>query len=99
MTPILFVLSMPFEDGPSKMWVCSHCAMIEGALAVNRHWYEHVDVRRIGFEKPRQEVVALLGEENQWLPVLILEDKSIITKPEDIINHLAQVFGGAAVHP
>lgn len=99
MKPVLFVLSMPFEDGPGKMWICSHCAMIEGALAVNRHWYEHVEVSRIGFEKPRQEVVALLGEENQWLPVLILEDKSIITKPEEIINYLAQAFGGAAVHP
>jgi len=29
---------------------------------------------------------------------MILEDKSIIIKPEEIINHLAQAFGGAAVH-
>lgn len=31
MKPILFVLSMPFEDGPGNMRICSHCAMIEGS--------------------------------------------------------------------
>ncbi|AZZ97836.1 DUF3088 family protein [Pseudoalteromonas sp. R3] len=99
MKPILFVLNMPFEDGPGKMWVCSHCAMIEGALAVNHHWADKVDVRRIDFAKPRKAVVELLGEDNQWLPVLIMDNKKTLTQPEAIINYLAETFGGAAVHP
>ena len=99
MKPILFILTMPFEDGPGKMWVCSHCAMIEGALQFNPHWQERLDIRRIDFAKPRQQVVELLGEENQWLPVLILENKRTITDPVAIINHLASEFGGAAAHP
>ncbi|QPB84288.1 DUF3088 family protein [Pseudoalteromonas rubra] len=99
MKPKLFVLKMPFEDGPGKMWICSHCALIEGALSANPHWLEAIDVRRIGFAKPRSEVVALLGEDNQWLPVLILNKHHTITDPVEIINYLAEQFGGASVHP
>lgn len=99
MKPKLFVLKMPFEDGLGKMWLCSHCAMIEGSLAVNPHWHEHIDFKRIEFERPREELVTLLGEEHQWLPVLILDEKQTITKPVDIINYLAEKFGGAAAHP
>lgn len=99
MKPRLFVLNMPFEDGPGKMWICSHCALIEGALSVNQHWQDLVDIRRIDFAKPRAEIVELLGESNQWLPVLILEGNSTITDPVEIIDYLAQEFGGAMVHP
>ena len=90
---------MPFEDGPRKMWVCSHCAMIEGALAANKYWEQIVDVKRIDFPKPCIEIIELLGEENQWLPVLILDQNSTITDPIEIINYLAKQYGGAAVHP
>ncbi|MCF6436788.1 DUF3088 family protein [Pseudoalteromonas sp. MMG022] len=99
MKPKLFVLKMPFEDGPGEMWICSHCALIEGALSVNRHWEDVVDIRRIDFPKPRLEVIELLGEDNQWLPVLILEKSKTITDPIEIINYLAKEFGGAKVHP
>ncbi|KNC68407.1 DUF3088 family protein [Pseudoalteromonas ardens] len=99
MKPKLFVLKMPFEDGPGKMWICSHCALIEGALSVNPHWQEAVDVRRIDFPKPRSEVVALLGEDKQWLPVLVINKHNTITDPVEIINYLAAKFGGASVHP
>ncbi|MXR67090.1 DUF3088 family protein [Shewanella sp. JBTF-M18] len=97
--PKLFILKMPFEDGPGKFWICSHCVLIEGALAVNAHWCDQVDVRRIDFPKPRKEVVDLLGEANQWLPVLVLEDGKLIKEPNEVINYLADRFGGAAVHP
>lgn len=99
MKPKLFILKMPFEDGPGKMWICSHCALIEGALLANPQWEGLVDVCRIDFPKPRTEVIELLGEDNQWLPVLVLENKETIVKPVTIINYLAGKFGGAAVHP
>lgn len=35
-----------------------------------------LDVRVVDFERPRAEVVALLGEENQCCPSLILADPS-----------------------
>jgi hypothetical protein len=35
-----------------------------------------VDVRRIDFPRPRQEIIDLLGEENQYTPVLIVNEDS-----------------------
>ena len=99
MKPKLFVLKMPFEDGPGKMWICSDCVLIEGALSLNTHWEDMVDVRRIEFPKPRKEVVDILGDDKQGLPVLILENNKTITEPVEIINYLANEFGGAAAHP
>ncbi|MGD8426327.1 MAG: DUF3088 family protein [Balneolaceae bacterium] len=98
MKPTLFILKMPFEDG-DKTWFCTHCALIEGALKVNPHWKEAVDIRRIPFPKPRREVIELLGEENQWLPVLILSGQKTITDPIEITKYLAEACGGAAPHP
>ncbi|MDP2572638.1 DUF3088 family protein [Vibrio penaeicida] len=98
MKPILFVLKMPFQD-EGESWICSHCALIEGAIQVNQRWEDHIDIRRIDFPKPRREVVELIGEDKQWLPVLILEDNVTLTDPIEIINYLASTFGGAKVHP
>ena len=98
MKPRLFILRMPFEDGPGQIWICSHCAIIESALTINPHWIEMIDIQRIDFPKPRKELVAVLGEDDQWLPVLITEDRKI-NDPVEIVNYLARHFGGAAIHP
>jgi len=90
---------MPFEDGPGKYWFCTHCALIEGALKVNPNWEEEIEISRIEFPKPRMELVALLGEERQWLPVMVLPNGESISDPVAIINYLASNFGGAAPHP
>ena len=99
MKPILFVLRMPFEEGRGKFWFCTHCALIEGALISNPHWCEHVEVKRIEHPRPRQEVVELLGEESQSLPVLVLGKDHTITDPIEITQHLFDLYGGAAPHP
>ncbi|MCZ4279959.1 DUF3088 family protein [Kiloniella laminariae] len=113
MKPRLFVLEMPFTDpelvppSSSDSWFCSHCALIEGALMVNPQWLDHIELKRIAFPRPRQELVALLGEDKQWLPVLVLSDwegqkdgeKQTITDPVAITRYLAEEFGGAAPHP
>lgn len=104
MKPILFVLKMPFEDNDvedsnNSSWFCSHCALIEGALAVNPSWNDHIEIRRIPFARPRNEVVEILGENNQWLPVLILDKKNTLTDPVEISTYLATTYGGAAPHP
>jgi hypothetical protein len=99
MKPKLFILNMPFEDGPGKLWFCTHCALIEGALKVNPQWENHVEVNRIDFPKPRKELIAVLGEERQWLPVLVLPSGEAISEPVEITSYLATNFGGAAPHP
>lgn len=104
MKHILFLLKMPFEDPNvegiiNTTWFCSHCALIEGALLCNPHWEAHIDIRRISFEKPREELIDILGDEQQWLPVLVLPTGAHITDPEEITGFLARTYSGAAPHP
>jgi hypothetical protein len=72
--PTLFLLAPDFLDpalgeGP---WYCPHCATIEGLLSMYPVLRARLDVRRIGFAKPRSELVALLGPEHQSCPCLVL---------------------------
>ena len=41
----------------------------------------------------------LLGADNQWLPILVIENNENLVDPIAIINYLAKEFGGAAAHP
>lgn len=108
---VLIVLKAPFEDGPGKLWFCPHCAMVEGALQANPHWESSIDLRRVAFPRPRAEVIALLGEANQGLPVLVLRKgaaapagavlangRHILTDAMQITAYLAAEHGGAAPH-
>ncbi len=99
MKPKLFLLKMPFEDGPGKFWFCSDCALIEGALMANPQWEDSIEVRRINFPRPRTELIELLGEERQWLPVFILPNDEVIDEPIEITSYIAKHYGGAAPHP
>jgi hypothetical protein len=107
----LIVLKAPFEDGPGKMWFCPQCAMIEGALMANPHWEDRIELRRVGFQRPRAEVIALLDEANQGLPVLVLRKGAvapsdaklvnghhILTDAQQIASYLAATHGGATPH-
>ena len=71
---ILFLLKPGFTDPalPGQDFYCWHCALIEGVLASFPHLGENLDVRRIAFPRPRAEVIALICESNQSLPVLVL---------------------------
>jgi hypothetical protein len=72
----LIILKPDFTDPayPGRRFYCWHCALIEGVLASFPRLLERLDVERIAWPRPRAEVVALIGEQNQSLPVLILAD-------------------------
>ncbi len=72
--PRLFLLSPNFEDAayPEQRFFCRHSALVEGVIASFPVLEDLLDIRRIDFKRPRAEVVALVGEANQALPVLIL---------------------------
>lgn len=59
------------EDGP---FFCPFCNQIEGLLGSFPDLAKAVDVERVGFARPREKVIAAIGEANQGLPVLILGD-------------------------
>ena len=109
----LFVIKAPFEDPElTGTWFCTSCATIEGMLLANPHWATHVDVKRSAYPRPRSEVIALIGEENQSLPVLVLADgakppegakqhegRYYLDEPKPIARYLAATYGGAGPHP
>ncbi len=109
----LFIIKAPFEDPKLEgTWFCNSCATMEGALLANPQWARSVDVRRMPYPRPRYDVIALIGEDNQSLPVLVLADgakapedakdyegRRFIDDPKAISRYLAAAYGGAGPHP
>lgn len=72
----LIILKPDFLDPayPGQRFYCWHCALMEGVLASFPELADRIDVQRISWPRPRAEVVALIGPDNQSLPVLVLAD-------------------------
>lgn len=70
----LFLITPGFADPkhPGVSFVCPSCNQVEGLLASFPDLASRLDVKRVGFARPREAVIALVGEANQGLPVLIL---------------------------
>ena len=110
MKDILFLLSAPFPD-TGRDWYCNDCATLEGALLANPHWPAAIDVRRVAFPRPRAEVIALVGEEWQSLPMLVMNaegapedatvvgNHAVITDVRAIGRAITSRHGGAGPHP
>ena len=106
----LFILAAPFPDGGFE-WYCNDCVTLEGALIVNPHWNDKIDVRRVAFPRPRKEVVELVGPDWQGLPMLVMDkdrapgdaitvgDYAILQDIRAIGRALASRHGGAGPHP
>ena len=110
--PILFLLRAGFPDpghGPGGFY-CPECATVAGLL-----WYypavaAQLDVRQVDAPRPRPDVVALVGEENQSCPVLVLPEgerpagvpvakgRAFVSGPEAIVAFLADRYGTARSH-
>ncbi|MCW2222550.1 hypothetical protein M2232_006082 [Bradyrhizobium japonicum] len=88
----LFLLRPGFEDPafPGQRFYCWHCALIEGVLASFPQLAEKLDVERIAWPRPRLPVIALGGEENQSLPLLVLADGT--TSPHQTGSHHGRAF-------
>jgi hypothetical protein len=111
---ILFLLKPGFADPalPGQDFYCWHCALIEGVLASFPALGKNLDVRRIAFPRPREEVIALIGEANQSLPVLVLADdlpdglpgashqgRRYVNEPMAILDVLHRRHGFPPPHP
>lgn len=109
----LFILAAPFVDAELEgTWFCTACATMEGALLANPQWAERIDVKRSAFPRPRREIIALIGADNQSMPVLVLADgaarpaeakeyegRYFLDEPKPITRYLAATYGGAGPHP
>jgi hypothetical protein len=109
----LFIIKAPFEDPKLEgTWFCNSCATMEGVLLANPQWARSIDVRRLAYPRPRHDIIALIGEENQSMPVLVLagdskppegardyEGRRFLDDPKAISRYLAATYGGAGPHP
>lgn len=76
MTDRLYILDTQFDDPafPDQTFYCRDCITVDGLLSAFPEAAAKLDIIRIDYPRPRQQVIALLGEENQNLPVLVLDD-------------------------
>ena len=95
------------EEGHARY--CPDCALVEGYLAFYPAVRTQLTVQHVGPTRPRQEILALLGEENQGAPVLVLHlasqpreldavqtynDQRFINDPTAICRYFALNLGG-----
>lgn len=110
---LLLLLEHGFTDPahPDELFVCPDGIPVEGLLAGDPERAKRLDIKRLPFPRPRTEVVALLGEQHQGLPVLILSDdqpapadaqtangKRFVTDTRRILDLLAERHGFPRVH-
>ncbi|AQT48074.1 MULTISPECIES: DUF3088 domain-containing protein [Bartonella] len=110
---ILFLLPKSFTDAnhPDKLFYCPHCLPIEGALASFKDQLHDLDVRHEEFPRPRQNVIALAGEDNQSLPLLVLgkgrttshktgeyNGRQLVAGSAPILAALAELYGIPVSH-
>ncbi|HUR25511.1 MAG TPA: DUF3088 family protein [Candidatus Thermoplasmatota archaeon] len=69
----LYLLKPDFAADGMRQF-CSECAMVEGMLSFYPHLRQSIDIRYIGFTKPRPEIVAEIGPEHQSSPCLVIGD-------------------------
>jgi hypothetical protein len=83
------------------------CTAVTGILWYYPEVAAKFDIRQVDVPRPRPEVVALVGEENQSCPVLVLpagetpagvpvaHGRAFVSGPEAIIKYLAEHYGTA----
>lgn len=111
---VLFQLNPWFEATGEGPFFCPDCAFVEGFFRYSPEVEGKIDIRHVDFERPRQAVVALLGEENQSCPVLVLDTdtplprgaktsmstgRAFLDDPRIICDFLGRVFSTARPHP
>ncbi|MEM8651193.1 MAG: DUF3088 domain-containing protein [Pseudomonadota bacterium] len=110
----LIILKPDFQDPayPDQTFYCWHCALMEGLLSCYSDMANKLDVQRISWPKPRQELIDLVGPENQSVPILILADdapagletgsfngRRFVDEKDAILRALSIRYGIADPHP
>jgi hypothetical protein len=97
---------------PDTRFYCWHCALLEGVLVTFPALLTRLNIVRIDWPRPRQEVIQLIGEENQSLPVLVFADdaseqsgarysrgRQFVAGKDDILQALSSRHNIPAPHP
>jgi hypothetical protein len=115
---ILFLLAPNFTDSArddlGTRYYCPDCAFLEGVLGYCPDLRTQLDIRYITYPKPRREIVALVGDEHQGCPNLILDpanhkfvnaehfyrfgERLHTTDTKVIVDYLAERYGAMVAH-
>ncbi|MGH1350668.1 MAG: DUF3088 domain-containing protein [Methyloligellaceae bacterium] len=110
----LYLLQPDFEDPayPGQRFYCWHCALLEGVLASFPELATRLEVKRIAWPRPRHELIEVVGEDNQSVPLLLLANKEtfshqtgthagqpFIADKDKILTALSERHGFPAPHP
>jgi hypothetical protein len=91
----LYLLKPDFMDQGTGPFFCPGCAQVEGMLSFYPVLREKIEVHYIDFQRPRQEIISLIGEENQGAPKLILgENNRVIPEGVNIATANSRTFIG-----
>jgi hypothetical protein len=71
----LYLLRPGFVNATLGPFYCSDSLPVEGLLSFFPQLRKAIDVHYIEFPRPRAELVRLLGDANQSIPVLVLADR------------------------
>lgn len=91
---VLFLLRPDFRDAAQgeQPFFCPDSALVEGLLSFYPQLRQQLDVRYVDFPRPRPAIVALLGEQHQNCPVLVVA--SLDAGAEDLVEHSAETGRG-----
>jgi hypothetical protein len=98
----LFVLDTDYADpafGGERRFYCKDCVTVEGLLALFPDRAGNIEVVRVGWPRPRAEVVAALGEESQNLPALAFAEGGFANDIEGVLAALHTRHGFPERHP
>ena len=79
----LYLIKPDFIDNGQGPFYCPDSLAVEGMLGFYPQLREQIDVQYVEFQRPREVIIRELGEENQGLPVLIIDEKNL-----PLVNHL-----------
>ncbi|MCD7097248.1 DUF3088 family protein [Stenotrophomonas sp. MMGLT7] len=112
--PILFLLEHEFEDPDlrGQRFFCRHSALLEGVIAGVAELRERLDIRHVGFPRPRREVIGIVGDSDQSLPKLVLPSgissphasgehasRQYVSGSDRILATLSELYGTPVPHP
>ncbi|KVF68473.1 DUF3088 domain-containing protein [Burkholderia diffusa] len=113
MKDTLFILRPGFFKDSEGPFYCGDSVAVEGLLSFYPQLRDAVSVEYVDAPRPRRPIVALIGEDNQSAPVLVLGDGQVpkddavgirehngrrfIDSPADIRRYLSSQYGVAHV--
>ncbi|MFT4053669.1 MAG: DUF3088 family protein [Novosphingobium sp.] len=101
MKDTLFVLDFDWPDPAydGRRFYCKDSVTVEGLLALFPDRAENIEVVRVGWPRPRDAVVEMLGEANQNLPALAFAEGGFVNAIEPLLQALHERHGFPERHP